>query len=85
MTTAPAALPELPDDLETPAPSVGERHRRRQARRRLAREHLAVVVFLIVALAVTVVILGQQWLESGSTGTSGTVGAISMIVLGGSP
>jgi hypothetical protein len=69
MTTAPPVLPELPDAVALPPRGTGERHRRRQARRRLARERLVVVAVLILILAITVIILGQQWLDSGGAGT----------------
>jgi hypothetical protein len=73
MTTAPPVLPEptevvaLPD---LPQRGVGERSRRRQMRRRLAREQLIVVFVLILALVATLVILGMQWLDSGGPTTT---------------
>jgi hypothetical protein len=73
MTTAPPVLPELPDVValpELPKRGRGERSRRRQVRRRLAREQLIVAVFLLLALIATLVILGRQWLDSGGPVTS---------------
>ena len=49
----------------------GERLRRLQRRRRLLREELLAVLFLLLALAATVAVLATQWL--GSTSTSARV------------
>jgi hypothetical protein len=68
MTTAPPVLPDLPNEVtlpELPKRGTGERSRRRQVRRRLAREQLIVALFLLLALIATLVILGRQWLDSG--------------------
>jgi hypothetical protein len=73
MTTAPPVLPDLPDVValpELPKRGTGERSRRRQVRRRLAREQLIVVLFLVLALIATLVILGRQWLDSGGQVTT---------------
>jgi hypothetical protein len=43
----------------------GERLRRLHRRRRLLREELIAVGFLLVALAATVAVLANQWLGSG--------------------
>ena len=43
----------------------GERLRRLQQRRRLVREELIAVLFLVVALAITVGVLAMQWLGAG--------------------
>jgi len=67
MTTAP---PVRPDPIALPARGNGERHQRRLERRRLGRQQALVVLVMLLALAVTVVVLGQQWLASGApTGT----------------
>jgi hypothetical protein len=73
MMTAP---PVLPDVVALPTRGTGERSRRRKVRRRLAREQLIVVLFLVLALIATVVILGRQWLDSGNQATT-TPNAIS--------
>src|SRR5579859_43805 len=80
MITAPPVLPELPDALPLPERGTGERQRRRQARRRLARQQRLVVVLITLALAITVAILGRQWLDSAGTGT--TTGAATSISIG---
>lgn len=46
----------------------GQRLRRLQRRRRLLREELLAVLFLLIALAVTVTVLAFQWLGSGQAG-----------------
>jgi hypothetical protein len=73
MTTAPQVLPELPDVValpDLPHWGVGERSRRRQMRRRLAREQMIVAFVLVLALVATLVILGRQWLDSGGPTTT---------------
>ncbi len=42
----------------------GDRLRRLEQRRRLAREEIVTVLFLLVALAATVAVLAMQWLET---------------------
>jgi ABC-type cobalamin transport system permease subunit len=44
----------------------GERHRRRSERRKLIRQQLVVVAVFLVALIIALLVLGQQWLNSGS-------------------
>ena len=70
--TAPAAEGEL-----------GPRRRRRLARRRLFREELLAVLVLVAALAATLVLLGLQWLNSGSSSTPAGAAAGSIHFLGG--
>ena len=53
----------------------GDRLRRLQQRRRLVREEFLAVMFLVVALAVTVSVLALQWLDSGAS-SAGAVPAI---------
>jgi len=48
-----------------PLVQPGDRLRRLQHRRRLAREELLAVLFLLAALAATVALLAMQWLDSG--------------------
>ena len=43
----------------------GDRLRRLQQRRRLVREEILAVLFLVVALAITVGVLAMQWLGAG--------------------
>ncbi|HET6916670.1 MAG TPA: hypothetical protein VFH56_11330 [Acidimicrobiales bacterium] len=43
----------------------GDRLRRLQQRRRLVREEILAVLFLVAALAITVGILAMQWLGAG--------------------
>ena len=45
----------------------GERALRRRQRRRLAREELLAVFVLLIVLAAALVVLGLQWLGSGSS------------------
>ncbi len=45
----------------------GERLRRLQHRKRLRREKLLAALVLVVALAVTLTVLGLQWLGKGSS------------------
>jgi hypothetical protein len=55
--------------------SSSRQHRRKQ-RRRLVREQIIVLVVLAAALAATLVLLGLQWLSSGSTPSSVHGGAL---------
>jgi hypothetical protein len=82
MTLAPQVLPESPDVIVLPERGTGERRLRRQARRRLAREQVAVAIVIILAVIATLVILGQQWLDSGGSGVSN--GAATRTLIGGS-
>jgi hypothetical protein len=61
-----------PKTASSPRPEsgTGERLQRLHHRRRLFREELLVVLFLLLALTVTVTVLGMQWLDSGPS-TSG--------------
>jgi hypothetical protein len=65
-------------DVRRPA-LPGDRMRRLQQRRRLAREQLLAVLFLLVALAITVGVLAMQWLGNGGP-TSGTPAAAPTVV-----
>ena len=65
MTTVRSAPVLVPSDIEGGGP--GERLRRLRRRRRLLREELAAVAFLVLALAATLVVLGLQWLGSGQS------------------
>jgi hypothetical protein len=49
-----------------PDSGPGERLRRLHRRRRLVREELLAVAFLLIALGVTVAVLASQWLGSSS-------------------
>ena len=49
-----------------PDSGPGERLRRLERRRRLMREELLAVAFLLIALAATVAVLATQWLGSPS-------------------
>jgi hypothetical protein len=49
------------------APRTGFRHRQRRAPRRIFREELLAVAFLLVALLITVALLGLQWLQGGQS------------------
>jgi type VI protein secretion system component VasF len=69
MTTVRQAAP----GSATRPPGVASREQRRRHRRRLAREQTLAVVFLVVAFAVTVVLLGLQWLHTGSPGGPGVI------------
>lgn len=53
----------------TPGPAgdpITSRQARRREQRRLVREELAAVLVLALLLAVTLVLLGLQWLQTGS-------------------
>ena len=54
------------DPGEVPLSRVrsGDRLRRLEQRRRLVREEVMAVLFLLVALAATVAVLAMQWLET---------------------
>jgi len=58
--------------IALPERGTGERHRRREERlrkrRRVTRQQVIVVLVFALALVVTVLVLGRQWL--GSSGTS---------------
>ena len=73
---------DVVDVRETPP---GDRLRRLQRRRRLVREQILVVMFLLAVLAITVGVLAMQWLGNGSV-TSGSAAASSAaITLSGGP
>ena len=55
---------------QSPESGPSERLQRLHRRRRLFREELLVVLFLLLALALTVTVLGMQWLNIGPS-TSG--------------
>ena len=61
----------------------GERLRRRRQRRRLVREEMLAVAILVIALAVTLVVLGLQWVGSGQSVTPTTVRAPAEHFIGG--
>jgi hypothetical protein len=51
-----------------PNPGGGERRHRRYQRRRLVRQQIAWVAVMVIALIITLLVLGQQWLHgAGST------------------
>lgn len=52
------------------ASSAGPRHSRRLYGRRLRREELLAVVFLLAVLLATVVLLALQWLKGGPSPTT---------------
>lgn len=58
----PVARPEVADVRDA---LPGDRLRRLEQRRRLVREELLAVMFLVVALAIVVGVLALQWLGSG--------------------
>jgi hypothetical protein len=58
------------DSPPRPESGTSERLQRLHRRQRLFREELLVVLFLLLALTVTVTVLGMQWLDSGPS-TSG--------------
>ena len=84
MTTVPQWRPESPqrrpEAIELPVVGTGERQRRRRERRRLGRQQMLVVLLMILALIITVAVLAQQWL---ATGTSQNVGAATITLLHG--
>jgi hypothetical protein len=71
MTMAPPLRPEA---IALPQVAPGERQRRRQQRRRLGHQQLLVVLLMVLALVVTVAVLAQQWLATGTAGISGNQG-----------
>lgn len=75
---APALRAEEADGLG------GERRQRRLERRRQVREQIVVAAVLLVALAVTLVLLGMQWLDSTASTTSSASASIFTLNLGGS-
>ena len=86
MTTVRSAPTEVASsDADGGGP--GERLRRRR-RRRLVREELLTICVLLLALAVTLVVLGFQWLDSGqpSNANAASMSAVSAAIhtLGGS-
>ncbi len=58
------------DSPARPESGPSERLQRLHRRRRLFREELLVVLFVLLALTVTVTVLAMQWLDSGPS-TSG--------------
>lgn len=62
----------------------GTRQRRRLERQRVVREQILTLVVLAAALAVTLVLLGLQWLDSGGSSPAvhgGSAGALSPFFL----
>ena len=83
-----AAASKPAGDREAPGPT-GEpaghtRLSRRRRQRRLVREELAAVLVLAVILTVVLVMLGLQWLDTGSTIQS-SIGHDSLTHLNRSP
>jgi hypothetical protein len=58
----PLDLPEVGIEI-----GPGERLRRLRRRRRLVREEMLAVLVLLVVLAITVAVLANQWLSSGTS------------------
>jgi hypothetical protein len=56
----------------------GARLRRLQQRRRLLREELIAAAILVIALAVTLTVLGLQWLDTGTAAVSSAGVAVSI-------
>jgi hypothetical protein len=63
MTTVRSASPVVAAAHADGGP--GARLRRLQQRRRLLREELIAAAILVIALAVTLTVLGLQWLDTG--------------------
>jgi hypothetical protein len=80
MTTVRSAPPVVAPAVADGAP--GARLRRLERRRRLLREELLAVAVLIIALAITLVVLGLQWLDSGPSAVSSAAG-LSAYIHGG--
>ncbi len=81
------AVPPKVAPADAEGGDAGERQRRRR-HRRLVREELLTVGVLLLALVVTLVVLGLQWLDSGqpntaSAGSSYAVGTAIHTILGG--
>ena len=83
MTTVRSATP-LDTSAGADGGGPGERLRRRRERRRLVREEILAVSVLVIALAVTLVVLGLQWLGSGQSVTPTSVRAPAGHIIGGS-
>jgi hypothetical protein len=83
MTTVRSATPLRASDGATGG-GPGERLRRRRERRRLVREQMLAVAILVIALAVTLVVLGLQWVGSGQSVTPTSVRAPAEHFIGGS-
>ncbi|HEX3541088.1 MAG TPA: hypothetical protein VHT75_11685 [Acidimicrobiales bacterium] len=63
-----SSVPQVrPEAIDPPVAAVGERQRRRYERRRLGRQQLLVVLVMVLALIITVAVLAQQWLATGSS------------------
>ena len=64
----------LHEFVALPDSGTGERHQRRlervRERRRLVQHQVIVVFIFVLVLAATVLVLGSQWLGSGSSGGS---------------
>lgn len=83
-------LPGSLDDAPAPVPEAvlrevvpGDRLRRLQVRRRLLREQLLAVTFLLLVLAITVGVLAMQWLGSGGA-ASASLSSVVSVIPGGS-
>jgi hypothetical protein len=77
MTTVRSAPPEV---AAAPADgSPGARLRRLKQRRRLLREELIAAAVLVIALAVTLAVLGLQWLDSGPVTVSSGAGITAFL------
>ena len=78
-----AAAPTRAGELSRPVQGREDRYRRR-----LAREKLLVVLALLAILAVTLLLLGLQWLGSATpnaTGAGGTVALVHSVSAEGGP
>jgi hypothetical protein len=93
MTTAPpvpnrvAAQFDLAATETRPQLGSGERHRRRAERHKLVRQQVAVVVIMLLVLVITLVVLGLQWLNSGSRpgSSSSSLGRAATTTVTGEP
>lgn len=83
ITDGPLTEPAAADDSGRAATAPGERVRRFQRRRRLLREEMLAITFLVALLAATVVVLATQWLESGPSANASGVAVVQTIYRGG--
>jgi Tfp pilus assembly protein PilN len=64
------------------APRAGYRHQRRLDKQRRFREELLAVGVLLVALLVTVVLLGLQWLHGGQSSSGAGITLLHATLVG---